>query len=167
MKIGYVSDIRAYFKKRPNDTAPNLEGLSDTDIMYKYGETNDLQRRTKEHLRSYGKWSKDFTCEKFTYIDPAFVCKAEKYMKDIFQMSDMCVHDTVYIELVVIPLDKMKYIEKSFINAKTLYSGSSKDLIKQLEMVRNKHDNELLKCHHEIEILQLKLDYTILNQTIR
>lgn len=170
MKIGCVADIRAYFETRPNDTAPNFEGLSDNDIMYKYGETNDLHRRTKEHLRSYGKWSKDFTCEKFTYIDPAFVCKAEKYIKGIFKISNMHVNDSCYVELVVIPPDKMKYVEQSLIDAKTLFSGNSKDLLKKLEtlenkfnhdteILKNKHENELLKCHHENELLKLRLEY--------
>ena len=61
--VGNAEDLR---EKIPN-------GLESHCKMYKYGFTDDLERRTREHRKSYGE---RITLVHFVYIDPKYLSKA-------------------------------------------------------------------------------------------
>jgi hypothetical protein len=155
-KIGKVGDVRKYCKDKIESI--NLEGYVDDDILYKFGKTNDLARRTREHANTYGKMSNDFTLETFNYIDKALACKAEKSIKDFFNASDMRINDDKHIVVVVIKPNKMKYTIEWFKNVQMMYSGNSYDLIQQINEMRHNHAMELMKKEHDNQILQKEND---------
>lgn len=148
-KIGKVGDVRDYLINKMESI--NLEGYCDNDILYKFGRTNDLARRTKEHASTYGKMSKEFTLETFNYIDKALACKAERSINHFFNASDMRINDIKHTEVVVIKPEKMKYTIEWFQNVQMMYSGNSYELIKQLDDL--KHENVLIKKEHENQLL--------------
>jgi predicted GIY-YIG superfamily endonuclease len=150
-KIGKVCDILEYCKAKIESI--NLDGYDADDIVYKFGMTDDLARRSKEHSRSYGKMTKDFSLETFNYIDKALACKAEKNIKDFFNATDMRVDDKKHIELVVIKPSKMQYVNEWFKNVQRIYAGNSADLIKQIDDMRHEHAMELVVAQNENKLL--------------
>ena len=90
-KIGKVCNIVEYCNTKIESI--NLDGYNKDDIVYKFGMTDDLARRSREHSRSYGIMTTDFSLETFNYIDKAQACEAEKTIKDFFNATDMRVED--------------------------------------------------------------------------
>ena len=150
-RIGRVGDVREYCKKKIESI--NLDGYDDNDMLYKFGKTDDLARRTKEHANTYGKMSKDFTLETFNYIDKALACKAESSINHFFTASDMRIKDSKHAEVVVIKQEKLKYVIEWFKNVQILYSGNSFDLIKQLDTLKHQHAVEIMQKDHEYKLL--------------
>lgn len=151
-KIGRVGDINEYCKNKTESNI-DLNGYDDNDILYKFGKTDDLARRTKEHAKIYGKMSKEFTLETFNYIDKALACKAENSINHFFTASEMRIDDPKHAEVVVIKPEKMRYVVEWFKNVQMMYSGNSYELIKQLDNLKNQHAMELMQKEHEYQLL--------------
>uniref|UniRef100_A0A6C0LTG8 Bro-N domain-containing protein n=1 Tax=viral metagenome TaxID=1070528 RepID=A0A6C0LTG8_9ZZZZ len=142
----------------------------DNDYVYKWGMSIDLERRTKEHEKSYSKL-KGSKIELILYgfIDPQYVSEAETKVKYTFESMDLKLDSDKYNELTIIPKNKMKYIKEQYELISRTYMGHITELINKIKekgheviFLKEKHEkelqikeNELLKEKYEKE-LQIK-----------
>ncbi|AFX93237.1 hypothetical protein CE11_01212 [Megavirus courdo11] len=156
--IGKVKDLRATLKIDKK--------YHDDDIVCKGGETIDLTRRINEHNTTYGKLPGANLCLKWhNYIDPQYTSKAET---ELFMLLDKLGHKmdhSKYNELIIFPRDKKagNFIIDQFKNVSNKYLGHVKvlvDKIKELEneieVMKIKHQNEMLQKNNEINELKYK-----------
>jgi len=134
--LGIVKDLRKSLK------IPDSYG--DDEKVYKWGMTEDLIRRTKEHQNTFSKIS---GCQLelflYGYIDPLYVAQAETDIKHIMEDMDMKLIHEKYAELAIISNKQMRTIKKHFGTVSKIYRGHSADLIQQ---IRDKEmEIELLK----------------------
>jgi hypothetical protein len=74
--LGTVKDLRKSMNIDPKYT--------DDMIVCKYGNTNDLHRRTGEHKTTLGKIKKaDLKLKYYSYVDTQLITKAENKLKKI------------------------------------------------------------------------------------
>jgi hypothetical protein len=130
--LGYVKDLR---KSMEISTE-----IPDENIVIKYGYTDDLSRRSYEHSRTYGK-IKGVKLElmNYTYIDPTYLAEAEKTIKEYFGNIECPLAYKSYVELVSIDPKNEKNISKQFSLISSKFSGCVKDIMNQLENIKNKH----------------------------
>ena len=160
MEIGPVAAIRTHFEQHPEETAPNLEGLADHHILYKFGVTKDLARRHKEHLALYGKWARSFKCKHFLYVDATYRNRAETHIKRFFKLAGMWVNDAKYDELAAIPTERMVELRQCFDDAHTMFTSQSREVIQQKDAIEreHRHEMEMLLAEKDKEILRVKLE---------
>ena len=151
-KVGKVSYIQRYAVE--NDDPVNLTGYAADDIVYKFGRADDLERRTNEHGKTYGKMTDEFSLHTFNYVDKVYASKAETTLQHFFEASDMLVPDKKRVELVVIPKHKLKHVNEMFRNVQTMYAGDSRDLINKMESMQAQHAVEEMRSHHSVEVMR-------------
>jgi len=157
--------------------------IPDDYIIIKYGFTDDLSRRTKEHEKTYGKIKGVvFELMQFIYIDPKYLAQAETDMKNYFMTNEKKIAFESFKELIAINPKHEKQITKYFEMVGGRYSGCVKDLIIQNEELKHKiqlydekfktieekHMKELAIERHqkEMAIERLKYETESLNQKL-
>ena len=143
--LGTVKQLRKTF---------NLSHENDDDIVYKFGMTNDLSRRTIEHSKSLGKLENvNLELKTFVYIDVIHKSEAETDIKNFFQISNMIIKHDHYNEIVVINNSNFSFVKKQYDNISRSYGGRNKellDIINNLKQELLKKDNELLKKDNDL-----------------
>uniref|UniRef100_A0A6C0LRI9 Bro-N domain-containing protein n=1 Tax=viral metagenome TaxID=1070528 RepID=A0A6C0LRI9_9ZZZZ len=138
----------------------------DNDYVYKWGMSIDLERRTKEHEKIFSN-SKGFSLELVLYgfIDSQYISKAEIKVKHIFEGMDLKLENDKYKELSIIPKNKMKYVKEQYESISKEYMGHITEMITKIKdkdneivLLKEKHENALLKKDLEIANLKLKLN---------
>ncbi len=106
--IGFVNNLRSYYNIS--------DRYNDDDLLCKYGLTNNLLRRCKEHQRDYGRISgSSLHLKYFTHINEKKLFFAENILKDIFYNLDYKFDDYPgKHELVIIPKNKLQDIKKEY-----------------------------------------------------
>jgi len=132
----------------------NTEEYSDDCILYKFGNTDDLPRRSSEHDRNYKKQFKLDHIELmlFSVIDPKYIVDAETSIKDYFKLN-IIKHENSK-ELIV--LNKTEY-DKTIKHYKLIqnsYIGCYKEMqdkINQLEqrLKEEQYKHELTRKDYE------------------
>lgn len=141
--LGNAGDLR--------EEIPN--GLGDTAKIYKFGFTEDLERRTREHRKSYGG---NIQLIHFVYIDPKYLSKAEKSFKQKVEcftdlknngMTPNSKTDISRKEIISYDDEFQGMIRSNLRDIGEIYSGILKEYQHRLEMVKadNKHKDELLE----------------------
>jgi len=141
--LGKVKDLRKVLKIGKE--------YKDDDFVYKWGMTIDLERRTGEHERSLGKLNGvNLQLVTFGFIDPQYISKAETQIESIFKEFDLVFEHEKYIELAIIPKNKMKIVKEQYSLISKVYMGHIAELVNKIK----DKDNELalLKALHAKEI---------------
>jgi len=146
--IGQVKDLR--------ESLDLDDSYDDDDFMYKWGMTNNLKRRTKDHEKTYGEFEgANLELVLFGYIDPQYISEAETRLAHCFKAMNLVVEHETYEELAIIPKEQVKYIREQCEMISGMYMGHVKDLIIQ---IKNKdHEIAILKLKHENDILKKDL----------
>jgi len=148
--IGKVKDLRKTLKIEKR--------YEDEDYVYKWGMSEDLERRTKEHEKTYGKM-KGVLLELvlFAMIDQQYISEAETKIKHFFEDSEMKINNSIYKELAVIPKNKMRLIKGQYEMVSTMYLGHISELINkikekdnEIKIIKNECENKILKMENEI-----------------
>lgn len=92
-ELGKVKDRRTQYDI--------VNHYQDDDILVKYGMTNDLKRRTHEHVKKYGN---DIKLKYHINVDVRHLRDAEKDIDMFFKRANWHVKHERYNELAVIPL---------------------------------------------------------------
>jgi hypothetical protein len=121
--------------------------IPDDHIVCKYGKTGDLERRTREHMITYGKLKGATLCLLYNArIDERLISDAEADIKGMFQMGGNFIEYDNHSEIVVVSEKMLRgNVKKRYGGLTKMYGGTIKDMIMELES-KNK----------EIEIIQLK-----------
>ncbi len=165
--LGYVKNLRNTFNI-PDE-------INDNMIVVKYGRTDDLYRRLKEHENSYGKLDNVKVLLKiYSYVDSEYVSKAERnikhYMKACkYTFKPIINSDIEYKELAIVSSDNFDGISEQYDLVKNNYGGNCKELIHKLDNIDNHYKIKILEKEKlllekenetnkmKIELLQLKL----------
>lgn len=155
-----IKDVKAVFNKTAN-TFPCIylfsigsvknfrkmldipNNISDDLYVYKWGLTDDIERRAGQHNRNFQKEFKG-CCIKveliyFGLIDPQYLSKAEKDLKEIIEDRKHNLICDSYKELAIIPNGKsMNVLKKDYDRISIQYSGHLKDLAAKLTKAQEK-----------------------------
>lgn len=147
LTLGYVKDLRKTF---------NIdEKFNDDNIVVKYGRTDDLSRRLKEHQDNYNKLENvNVMLKLYSYVDDKLVSQAETAVKRFFQWGKYNIDNEEYKELVVIPINDFETVKKEYELIKNNYGGDSREYIYKINMIELEFQNKLIKL--EKENLELK-----------
>jgi hypothetical protein len=122
----------------------------DYEDVYKYGMTDDLQRRTKQHKTQTFKDIKniDLQLVLFGFIDPQFISKAETKIGHLITGMDLRLENDNFSELAIIPKNKMTIIKEQYEMISQAYVGHINELIVKLKDKDN--EIELLMKENEL-----------------
>ena len=141
--FGYVKDLRNTFN------IPDT--YNDNMVVVKYGRTDDLHRRLKEHENTYGKLDNVKVLLKiYSYVDTEYIAKAEKnikhYMKACkYTFKPEINNDIIYKELAIISADNFDSIVEQYNLIKNNYSGNCKELIHKIDTIESTYKIKLLE----------------------
>jgi len=150
--LGLAKDLRKEMKIP--DTTP------DDHIIIKYGYTDDLSRRTSEHIKTYES-IKGVQLElmKYCYVDPKYLSEAETYIKNYFSDMEAFVKYKKFAEIVSFDPKHTRQLNQTFDNIQCKYSGCVKGLLQEVEdmrgeivMLKEKHKWGLKDKDRELEI---------------
>lgn len=150
--LGLAKDLRK--EMEIPDTTP------DDHIIIKYGYTDDLSRRTSEHIKTYES-IKGVRLElmKYCYVDPKYLSEAETYIKNYFSDMESFIEYKKFSEIVSFDPKHTRQLDQTFDNIQCKYSGCVKGLLQEVEdlrqeilMLKEKHKWELKDKDRELEI---------------
>lgn len=147
--LGSVKDLRDALKI-PNDA------FKDDDVVFKYGLTNDLKRRTVEHDKTFGKLPNfSLNLKYHVYIDPVYLSKAEAELEQWVKGTKWWLDHPKHKELCIIPSQYVdNIVHEKFKNLGSAFSGKLDSLQKQL--AEEKRVNE--KHIEHIRLLEKQMD---------
>ena len=140
----------------------NLGNMSDDDIVCKYGRTNDLSRRTGEHILKYNKINGvELKLMLYAFIEDEYGAEAEDEIKSFFNFADCKITYENNDELVIIEPKKLKEVKLRYEALENEYSKGIEIFKKEImqknnEIIQLKNDKELIQLKSEKEILILK-----------
>ena len=155
IKIGKVKDLRNTF---------NIPiEIPDTNFLYKYGFTDDLNRRFREHCNNFDKYEGvNIDLEMFSFVDQKFNSQAElkiKYLQEAYQ-KDFQFENAK--ELIILDEKQEKITKDFFKMISREFAGYSEEL--QKIIIELKQDIKTLKMSYEIEMLKLKQENELLEK---
>ena len=134
--------------------------INDDFTIIKYGYTNDLVRRSSEHVKTYEKIN-GVKLELMNYvcIDPIHLSKAEVDIKKFFVTIGMPVKYESFAELVAINPKHENDVKKQFKYLYDTYSGTIKTLSEKIEELQR--ENMKLQERHmfDLELFKKELAY--------
>jgi hypothetical protein len=139
--------------------------INNTDIVIKYGRTEDLERRTTEHNNDYGKMENvELRLMMYSFVDSSYAVDAETDIANFYNYSKYKYEFPNRNELAIIPKDKIDIVKKEYEKIRKIYAGSLKELLNEIE--RLKSENENIKLHHQIELNKNQLEMQKLQHTL-
>ena len=131
------------------------EKYDDEMIICKYGKTDDLDRRTKEHMKTYGSIKGcQLILQYHSYIDPKYTRKAETYIEN--QLINR-VEYMNHTELVAIDKKTLtKKVKDHFIVMQVTYAGNIEQLYYKINELEHKLNLEKANTIIEKEKLNVE-----------
>ena len=125
---------------------------ADAECVYKFGQTNDLARRTAEHTTKYGKIpGAKVRVVYYGYVDEDLADRAEGEIKRILHSHKMAFQHRGSRELVIISPDSLKNIKKDYDRIIELNRGTVASLGASLEVMEAKHAAALTKAEMDVK----------------
>jgi hypothetical protein len=158
LSLGTVKDLR--------DTFGIDASTPDDYIVYKYGFTDDLQRRIGEHETKYNKLPNvNVKLATFNIIDPIYMKDAERDIREECNAYEVSLKLYGYNELVVLNEKQLKHTKQHYSRIGREYAGHTAELQDQIVKLKDdiktyefkiqlntiKYDNEIQKYKTIIE----------------
>ena len=124
INIGKVSEW-----KHLNNIADNID---DNYIICKYGRSEDLDRRLKDHVKTYGN---QITVITYAMIDEYYLSEAEAELRNSYNMTENNLIVDWHNELIYISESKIKNIIKYYKSVQSKYCGSHRQLLEKQEKI--------------------------------
>ena len=159
VELGKVKDLKNTF-----DITQEIYDKNIDNNIYKFGFTDDIDRRLYEHQNDYGKLENvNLQLIKFTLIEQKYKVEAEKDLRRFFSDFNKRLiiknNEELNIkrrnELIILNKDELDSVFKYYKLLTFEYSGSSTELQNKLEKKQN--EIEKLKIEHENELLRKNL----------
>ena len=147
--IGKIGDIKEQILE--------LKDKNNSDYLFKYGYTSDLNQRLQSHKQLFNK-IKNVNISLCIHcpIDENYLSEAEVELKQSFQIFEYFLEHPLYKELVVFNENKLEQFKKIFKNICDKYAGNCKQVQEQLEKQKMLHEYKIkeleLKLKHEQEL---------------
>ena len=169
-ELGQVKDLKDTFDI--NDTIYK-ENINNN--IYKFGFTDDIDRRLSEHQNDYGKLKNvNLQLTKFTMVEPRYIIEAEKDLRQFFEnfnkrlivkidknektknneklSYDSHLNDKNRYELIILNRDELETVFKYYKVLGNEYAGSTTELQNKIEKMKHEID----KMKNEIELNKLE-----------
>lgn len=150
--LGYVRDLRA---------SMSIDAKHEDDsIVFKYGFTKELKRRTAEHLKTFGEIAGvDLRLKCYAYVDPQYLSQAEVCIKNtIAQMTGAEFKYNNMEELFIVSKKSLSFIEQQYEFIAGKYMGHLAELITRMKDMEAQHLRELTEERHKNELLQREIE---------
>lgn len=149
LSLGLVKDLRQTF---------NIGDDVDGSLMvYKFGRTEDFERRLFELQKQYGKLKNVCINVVFFHtIDIKYLSEAESSVNQFCTNFSKRLLVENYKELVIFNSTELREVKNQYKMLGDLYMGATAGLQKQIGDL--KHENEVLVSKHNAEICLLKLE---------
>lgn len=149
----------------------------DTDIVAKFGFSNNISRRMDEHNSNYGKIpGVSLKIKFFSHIDPQYISKAEADIKSFMKSIKANFQYKTEQELVILSQEQLPSTEIAYTNIRQKYMKYITDLNSQISDMqkddeRTKKNIELIKenaeqtkrqCENELKIKNLQHNQEII-----
>ncbi len=158
LSLGTVKGLR--------DTFGIDASTPDDYIVYKYGFTDDLQRRIGEHETKYNKLPNvNVKLATFNIIDPIYMKDAERDIREECNAYEVSLKSDGYNELIVLNEKQLKHTKQHYSRIGREYAGHTAELQDQIVKLKDdiktyefkiqlntiKYDNEIQKYKTIIE----------------
>ena len=162
LELGTVKNLRDTFNIQSNiDSMSNL-------CVYKYGFTDDLERRLIEHNNDYGKLKNvNIFLSIFNIIDVKYTSEAENDLRQFFKNLNKVLNIEGRKELIILNSEELKTVKREYKHIGNDYIGSTQglqDKIKELELKIIELQNEIKDNKNKYELDLLKKDMIIQEQ---
>ena len=147
MSLGTVKDVQKTFGIHAS--------VVDDLIVYKYGFTDNLERRFREHSNIYGKMGGvTLRLIAFQIVDTKYTTNAEGDVRRLMKFKHANLSIPGHNELVVLSSDDLSYVKTEYSNIGARYAGSTAELNAQIGRL----ETELKEEKHKNTILRMELD---------
>jgi hypothetical protein len=165
LRLATVKEVRTTFGIAPD--------IADDLVVYKYGFTEDLSRRIKEHSSGYGKMpGVSIRLGTFHVIDPKYTSHAEGDVREFVETFQKRLQVDGHNELVALTDKEMNFVKKQYASIGSRYAGATAELtaqiaelktrIKELEnelmIERLNHSNAMQKEQYEKKLVEMQRD---------
>ena len=166
LSLGKVKDLR--------DTFNISNDINDISTVYKYGFTEDLERRLREHTSEYGKMKNvDISLSLFHMVDNKYMSKAENDVKHLFNVFDKSLNvdsndetlNKKRKEIVVLNDKEYKQITEHYKLIGLKYIGSTQFLQDKVQELQN--EIKIINLNKEIEVQKLTNENEMLKREIQ
>ena len=166
LSLGKVKDLR--------DTFNISNDINDISTVYKYGFTEDLERRLREHTSEYGKMKNvDISLSLFHMVDNKYMSKAENDVKHLFNVFDKSLNvdstdetlNKKRKEIVVLNDKEYKQINEHYKLIGLKYIGSTQFLQDKVQELQN--EIKIINLNKEIEVQKLTNENEMLKKEIQ
>lgn len=177
LELGRVKDLKDTF--RINDEIYNQNTNS---YIYKFGCTEDLDKRISQHNGDYGKLKNvNLQLVKFTMIEQRYKTEAEQNLRQSFnnfnkrlivkidknEKKDDNVNDKNRYELVILNKEELETIFKYYKLIKNEYAGSTTELQNKIEKMKHEAELKSVKAeinNNQIELIKRDIEYVRLDK---
>ncbi len=147
--LGSVKDLRKSMQIDPKYT--------DDMLIAKYGCTGDLERRTAEHIKTYGSIKGvDLTIKHYSYIDPMYTMQAETDIRGFFNGIDARFEYQASNELVCLKPALLKMVADQYRLLSCSYQGHIKQMTQEVEAIKHMLEIEQAKHMSTIKDIDIK-----------
>ncbi len=170
--LGTVKDLRKIM---------NIdEKYPDSMCVYKWGKTNNLLRRTGEHIDTFAGLGIDIKLARYNYIDPQYMTDAERDLKNIIKglgyhfiftpTKEQVAKDGKKLdpmeELAIMSKKDLETIEKQYDQISKNYIGHVNELVTKIKDLENTlklneatSALELCKANNQIAIYTIQIEH--------
>jgi len=148
--------------KELRDTFNISKNIPDDAIVCKYGKTDDLKRRIKEHQNNYKKLKNvELSIMCYSYVDKKLITEAENQIKNYFTLNNMKFDYENSNELVIINKEYIKNAKNTYQFVFSKCSGSMTEIINKMNEMEHEFKIKEIKYENTIDKLKTKLENTI------
>ena len=150
LSLGKVKDLRETFGIDAS--------VPDDSIVYKFGFTDDLERRLGEHQTKYGKLKNvniNLAC--FHTVDVKYTSEAEAKIREMTRAYNSLLNIDGYNELISLNKIQFEFIIELYESTGRKYMGNTAGLQKEIEDLKK----EIQSLHDEIKDLKLQFNMEI------
>lgn len=170
-ELGKVKDLKETF-----DISDDIYKNNINSNIYKFGFTDDIDRRLSEHQSDYGKLKNvNLQLTKFTMVEQRYKVEAEKDLRQFFEnfnkrliikinksddekisrIIDENINDKSRYELIILNKEELESVFKYYKFIGNEYAGSTSELQNKIEKM--KHEMEKQKDEYENKLLRNEL----------
>ncbi len=126
---------------------------SDDDYLCKFGCTDDISRRTSEHMRNYKKqYGTDISLLCYSIIDPQYIFDAETNIRGYFRSNKISPDDKT--ELITINKNNLGQIKQHYKMMQNSYIGRYEEMNKKITEL----EKEIIIKNHQLLIKDKELE---------
>lgn len=153
LSLGKVKNLRETFNIS--------QDVDENSIVYKFGFTDDLERRFAEHHAKYGKLpGVQVLISCFNMIDVKYTSEAEGELRQFFKNFKKNLLSDGYRELVILDSEEHKSVVRQYKYIGNEFSGFSFELQEKIKELEKK----IIELQAELQYKLLQKDMTILEK---